>query len=155
MNKQIKYVAVGFLMALVLLSLVCGIRFMMAIAASRAAFVSTAQSPSEKAPIVFNEKGKALFQNKCSACHCIRKTDCIPSLEHAEERLGKPLLYEWIRNSSGVLKSGNKYFTTMVEKFGGVRMTDFPELTNEDIDVIMVYIKQEYLVLNNHATPVL
>jgi hypothetical protein len=67
----------------------------------------------------------------------------------------KKLLYDWIRNSSGVLRSGNKYFNQLVKKFGNVRMPDFPELTNEDIDAILEYIKQEYAIMNNKRTPAL
>lgn len=154
MNKQIHYVARGFLVTVLLLGVAVYIQSVLKTSASPAAVVTTMAPMPEKVLIVINEKGKALFQDKCASCHRIWGTG-IPLLEHVEDKVERPVLYEWIRNSDNVLQSGNKYFNSLVTKFGGVRMTNFPELTNADIDAILEYVRQEYLILNGKATPVL
>ena len=65
-----------------------------------------------------------------------------PLIEGVENRVkDRKLLREWIRNSSKVLKSGNPYFNNLFKEYG-VMMPDFPQLTDEQIDAILNYIKE-------------
>ncbi len=106
-------------------------------------------SPPPTRVITLNSTGKALFQDNCSACHTLR-VDGPASLFSIEQRIpDKRLLYDWIRNSSAVLKSGNKYFNGLVSKFGGARMIDLPHLTDNDITAVLEYIRQADTIRNN------
>ena len=90
------------------------------------------------------EKGKQLFARDCAACHAINKIIDGQSLAGIETRvLDKKLLYSWIRNSEAVLKSGDEYFVNLSKQYNNVRMNSFPNLTDEDIDAILFYIKVE------------
>lgn len=83
------------------------------------------------------EKGKKLFAENCSMCHAVNKTDQ-HMLDDLETRVpDKKLLYAWIRNSEAVLKSGDEYFMKLSKQYNNVRMSSFPNLTDEDIDAIL------------------
>ena len=74
-----------------------------------------------------------------------KQTDNIIHLETIEERVSNcDVLYEFIRNSQGVIESGDPYFVKMYESFNKVPMNSFPGLTNTDIDDILEYIHQAY-----------
>ena len=96
--------------------------------------------PPDTKTVVINERGQQLFQVNCTACHRLRADD-IPGFSNLEQRIPKEVLYAWIRNPDAVLKSGNKYFNTLVSKFG-VRMIGSPQLSDDDIADILEYIRQ-------------
>ena len=148
MNKQIKYIGQGFLLMLLLTGAIAFGNFLLSIHPPSSQASSNSSLPSERV-IVLNLRGKSLFNDNCNACHRLGYGVEGPSLFTIEQRIpDKRLLYDWIRNSSAVLKSGNKYFNTLVSKYGGVRMTDFPQLTDDDITAILEYIQQENTVRN-------
>jgi mono/diheme cytochrome c family protein len=90
-------------------------------------------------------KGKSLFNANCAACHQLDKKMTGPALRNVEERLAeeqgldKEWLYDWIHNSSGLIKSGDAYANKVYNEYGGAAMTAFPQLSNEDIDNILAY----------------
>jgi len=91
---------------------------------------------------VTNSEGKQLFQENCASCHSIDKIIVGPALRGIEERItDKQLLYEWIQNNQKVLKSGEPYFVTLYNEYNKTLMPLFPSLKNDDIDSILVYIK--------------
>jgi cytochrome c2 len=142
MNKEVNYVLQGFLLMLLFLGAIAFGRFLLT-ARVNPAMASVNASPSSTRVIALNSTGKALFQHNCEACHSVWKEMDGLSMFTIEQRIpDKRLLYDWIRNSSAVLKSGNKYFNEQVRKFGGVRMTDFPHLTDDNITDILEYIRQ-------------
>ena len=57
-------------------------------------------------------KGKSLFNTNCAACHKLDKPMTGPALRNVEARLAeeqgldREWLKAWIRNSSGLIKSG-------------------------------------------------
>jgi hypothetical protein len=144
MNKEVNYVLQGFLLTAVVIGALKFSDLLLSIQPlpEKPSMVSVSASPSPRI-IVLNSTGKTLFQNNCEACHSVWKEVDGPSIFTIEQRMpDKRLLYNWIRNSSKVLKSGNKYFNTLVGKYGGVRMFDFPHLTDDDITAILEYIRQ-------------
>lgn len=94
-------------------------------------------------------KGKSLFNANCAACHTLDKKMTGPALRHVEQRLSddegldRAWIYTWIKNSPGVIKSGDAYANKVYNEFGGAAMTAFPQLSNEDIDNILAYTAEE------------
>jgi len=141
MNKELNYILQGVLLIMLIIGAFSLVRFLLASRIRSTQASENASLPSA-AGIVINSKGEALFQENCSVCHSVWKVEGY-SIFKVEQRVpDKRLLYEWIRNSSGVLRSGNKYFNELVQKFGNVRMPDFPHLTDDDITAILEYIRQ-------------
>lgn len=87
--------------------------------------------------------GKALFNSNCAACHKLDKDMTGPSLRGVAERLEKDWLYEWIRNSSKMVKAGDPYAVEIFEKFNKTPMTAFPQLSDADLDNILAYTSEE------------
>jgi mono/diheme cytochrome c family protein len=90
-------------------------------------------------------KGKSLFNANCAACHQLDKKMTGPALRNVESRLAdeqgldKTWIYAWIRNSAGVIKSGDAYANKIYNEYGGAAMTAMPQLSDEDIDNILAY----------------
>jgi hypothetical protein len=64
-----------------------------------------------------------------------------PALKGVEDRWPeKAQLYAWIRNSAAVVKSGYPRAVEVYNEYNKLQMTAFPELTDGDIDAILVYI---------------
>jgi mono/diheme cytochrome c family protein len=87
------------------------------------------------------QDGKALFQANCASCHNPLKDATGPALKGMDERVpSKEWLYKWIRNSAGVIASGDKYANDLYVKWNKTAMTSFPNLTDADIDAIVTYV---------------
>jgi mono/diheme cytochrome c family protein len=90
-------------------------------------------------------KGKSLFNANCAACHQLDKKMTGPALRNVQQRLeeeqglDKTWIYNWIHNSSGVIKSGDAYANKLYAEYNGAAMTAFPQLSEEDIDNILAY----------------
>lgn len=93
--------------------------------------------------------GKALFNANCAACHKLDSKSTGPALRGVEARLSedegldREWLYKWIKNSSALIKSGDKYANKVFNENKKSIMTPFPTLKNEDIDNILAYTAQE------------
>ena len=89
-------------------------------------------------------KGKSLFNQNCAACHALNKKMTGPALANVETRLAgegldKEWIYAWIKNSSGVIASGDAYANKIYNEYNKAAMTAFPTLSNADIDNILAY----------------
>ncbi|PIF00864.1 MAG: cytochrome C [Maribacter sp.] len=90
-------------------------------------------------------KGKTLFNQNCAACHSLNRKMTGPALADVESRLGndegldREWIYAWVKNSSGLIKSGDNYANKVFDEYGGLPMTPFPTLSNTDIDDILAY----------------
>jgi len=89
--------------------------------------------------------GKELFNANCAACHKLDSKSTGPMLRNIEARLAeqegldREWLYKWIKNSSALIKSGDKYAVKVYEANNKSVMTAFPQLSNEQIDNILAY----------------
>lgn len=89
--------------------------------------------------------GKQLFNQNCAACHALDRKMTGPALANVETRLAedegldKEWLYSWIKNSAGVIASGDAYANKIYAEYNQSAMTAFPTLSNEDIDDILAY----------------
>nr|WP_299383269.1 cytochrome c3 family protein [Allomuricauda sp.] len=90
-------------------------------------------------------KGKQLFNQNCAACHALDRKMTGPALANVETRLAedegldKEWLYTWIKNSPGMIKSGDAYANKIYAEYNQAAMTAFPTLSNQDIDDILAY----------------
>lgn len=90
-------------------------------------------------------KGKSLFNQNCAACHALNRKMTGPALANVESRLAeeegldREWLYAWIRNSPGMIKSGDPYSVKIYNEYNQAAMTAFPTLSNQDIDDILAY----------------
>jgi mono/diheme cytochrome c family protein len=89
----------------------------------------------------YAQDGKAIFQQKCAACHAIDKNLTGPALKGVEERWpAKADLYGWIRNSAALIKAGHPRAVAVYAEYNKIQMPAFPELKDADIDAILGYI---------------
>lgn len=93
-------------------------------------------------------EGKALFVEKCAACHPIGRGHDFFFGRIADNEYDPVALYAFIRNSDSVIKSGNVYYSQLFEEYNKTRMTAFPELTDNQIDKIISYIKVKKVFQN-------
>ena len=106
-------------------------------------------------------KGKTLFNTNCAACHNLDRKMTGPALRNVQQRLENDhgldieWLRAWIRNSAGLVKSGDAYANQIFNEYNGTAMTAFPTLTDQDISDILAYtaepVKEEAVV--NGAGP--
>lgn len=94
-------------------------------------------------------KGKSLFNANCAACHKLDKKITGPALRNVEQRLAddhgldREWLAAWIRNSAGMVKSGDSYANKIYDEYNGTAMTAFPQLSDQDISDILAYTAEE------------
>lgn len=89
-----------------------------------------------------HEKGKQLFKANCASCHYADDRKMVgPGLQGTRQRVpGGDWLYEYVRNASAMVESGDAYAVRLYEEYYKMEMTSFPQLTNEDIDAIFDYV---------------
>jgi mono/diheme cytochrome c family protein len=96
-----------------------------------------------------SDAGRTLFRNYCATCHAKdMKTDLTgPALGGTEERWSefpREDLYEWIRNSQASIASGQPRAVELWEEWKPTVMTAWPNLTDEDIESILLYVNDVY-----------
>ncbi len=89
-------------------------------------------------------KGKQIFNQNCASCHSLDRKGTGPALRNVaarleEEGLDSEWIYAWVKNSAGLIKSGDSYANKIYAEYNNTPMTAFPTLTNEDIDHILAY----------------
>ncbi|MFT3825615.1 MAG: cytochrome c [Chitinophagaceae bacterium] len=131
----------GALLCLVLWITASAVQFVVTLKNSEP-FVNTATVAYDNVPVAISSIDPAeLFKDNCATCHNIVKDMTGPALRGIEERVrDKELLHAWIRNSAAVLKTGDPYFTRLYKKWDKAPMNLFPNLTDEEIDVILYYV---------------
>lgn len=87
-------------------------------------------------------KGKELFNSLCAACHKLDSKATGPALRGVAEKHDTEWLYEWIKNSSALIASGDAKAVKLFEENNKQVMTPFPQLSNKDIDDILAYTSQ-------------
>jgi cytochrome c2 len=90
------------------------------------------------------EEGKELFVSQaCAACHdrSMTRTLIGPGLAGVEERWDKrEELYQFIRNPQELIDAKHPYATKLFEEFNQVQMTPAPNLTDSQIESMLMYI---------------
>ncbi len=108
---------------------------------------STAAAGGEEGPCGPGDpaNGKQLFNQNCAACHALDRRMTGPALANVAERLTQEegldceWIYAWIKNSAGVIASGDQYANQIYQEYNQAAMTAFPTLSNQDINDILAY----------------
>ncbi|REE80725.1 cytochrome c553 [Lutibacter oceani] len=87
--------------------------------------------------------GEKLFKSTCAACHKLDKKLVGPALKGVTERREQDWLISWIKDSPGMIKSGDKLAIQVFEENNKLPMTANPHLSDQDIIDILAYTKGE------------
>ncbi len=88
--------------------------------------------------------GKTIFMDKCASCHRVKGPSTGPGLAGFEERgpwTERENIYKWVRNPSSFMQN-DEYTRNLKDAYGGILMTAFPDLANDEIDAIVNYINE-------------
>ena len=91
------------------------------------------------------EIGKNYFRNQCAACHNKNMKDKLtgPALAGSEERWAdypREDLYNWIRNSQGMIADGHPRAVELWNEWKPTVMNAYPNITDVEIESILLYI---------------
>ena len=94
--------------------------------------------------------GATLFRNYCGSCHAKNMKDNLtgPALGGVEGRWGdypREDLYAWIRNSQAMIAQGHPRAVEVWEEWKPTVMTNFPALTDVEIESVLLYINNQYI----------
>ncbi|HNM24660.1 MAG TPA: c-type cytochrome, partial [Saprospiraceae bacterium] len=108
-------------------------------------FVAAVVIQLQAAPTL--EEGKSLFSANCAACHNKNMKDDMtgPALGGVEDRWSaypRKDLYSWIRGSKAMIDAGHPRATELWSKYKPTIMNNFPGLTDEQIESILLYINR-------------
>ena len=92
-------------------------------------------------PVSIHTEGEILFKENCKSCHKIYQDVVGPALAGITERRSRKWLYAFIKNSSRMIQKGDTTAVNVYEKYGRSEMTSFSDLTNSEIDSILIYIE--------------
>lgn len=91
--------------------------------------------------------GESLYRTNCATCHKIARNLTGPALSKVYERYpageDRLWLYEWVRNSPGLIADGDERAVALFEQYNRVAMLPFPNLEDQDIEDILAYVKAE------------
>lgn len=91
------------------------------------------------------KNGEKLFKANCTACHALDKQLVGPALGGVVDRLKKDQnldeawFQKWIKDNKALRASGDKYANEVYEKFNKTEMTQFPNLSDQDVKDILEY----------------
>lgn len=88
------------------------------------------------------QAGGTLFKNNCAQCHAINEKLVGPALKDVHKKHKMPWLINWIRNSSKMVQSGDKYAVQIYNEYDKQQMPSFA-LSDEEITSIVKYIESE------------
>jgi cytochrome c len=143
MNSELKYIVKGVLYTCALIAVIYAAYYIFSYKKTATVEKPSVITQDELKNLPQIVEGKNLFKENCIACHRIHATDQYWFHNIVDNSYDKKDLYAWIRNSDSVIKSGNKYYTAVFNENNKVQMKSFPNLTDEEIDDIIDYIKVE------------
>ncbi len=85
--------------------------------------------------------GEKLFKSVCAACHKLDGKLVGPALLGITEKRDQDWLIAWIKDSPGMIKSGDKLAIQVFEENNKLPMTANPQLSDQDIKDILEYTK--------------
>jgi mono/diheme cytochrome c family protein len=152
MNNELKYIFQGCLWVIVFFITASLINFCFSYKEKDNNVPSTVVIDNDAAINPALYEGRSLYLTNCASCHGINRKLVGPALNGVAERVpDKKLLYEWIRNNKKILQSGNGYFNALYNEYNKMQMTAFPNLTDEQIDKILVYVSSKNI---QHSLPI-
>jgi len=144
--QQVNFLKLPSRLSLLLLAVV--LTFSININAQEAAADSTAvatETPAESG-VGDAAAGETLFKANCAACHKLYKKSVGPALFGVAQKYDTDWLYKWIKDSQGLIASGDQQAIQIFEENNKAVMQSFPGLSNTDIDNILAYTSTEKTV---------
>ncbi|HRD39587.1 MAG TPA: cytochrome c, partial [Bacteroidia bacterium] len=90
---------------------------------------------------VYAQDGKALFKQNCGVCHTTTKQKLVgPGLEGINTTRTEEWLIKWIKDSQGMVKSGDATAIEVYEAGGKMVMPPFAQLSDGDIKAILSFV---------------
>jgi cytochrome c551/c552 len=89
------------------------------------------------------DDGKKIFTSRCASCHNVNKVVLGPALAGVTDRHSEDWIIKFVHSSQKVIKAGDQAAVTLYEKFNKIPMPDHPDLSIENIQGILAYIKSE------------
>lgn len=88
-------------------------------------------------------EGEKLFNENCTACHAVDSKMIGPALRDVHKRPGRSeaWLIKWIRNSPGLIASGDALAVKLYEENNKSNMTNFEFLNEGQVKSILKYIE--------------
>ncbi len=91
--------------------------------------------------------GKELFSANCAACHAKNMVTPAtgPALAGVEDRWAdfpRTDLYKWVRGSGAMVQAGHPRAKALFAEWKGVAMNNFPQLTDEQIESLLLYVQE-------------
>ncbi len=87
--------------------------------------------------------GKKLFNANCAACHKLDKKLIGPALGGVTDRRENEWLQAWIKDNNALRASGDQDAIDIFNEYNGMVMTAYPQLSEQDINDILVYTNGE------------
>jgi mono/diheme cytochrome c family protein len=87
--------------------------------------------------------GKKLFNANCAACHKLDKKLIGPALGGVTDRRDNEWLQAWIKDNNALRASGDQDAIDIFNEYNGMPMTAYPQLSEQDINDILVYTNGE------------
>jgi cytochrome c551/c552 len=88
-------------------------------------------------------EGKTIFSSRCASCHNVNKVVVGPALAGVTDRHSEEWIIKFVHSSQSVIIGGDTAAVRLYEKFNKIPMPDHPDLTAENIQGILAYIKSE------------
>lgn len=89
------------------------------------------------------ENGKRIFETKCSACHTIGGGKRVgPDLKGITEQRSRDWLLKFISDPEKMFQAGDPIATSLLRKFGGIKMPDLG-LSQQEIFDVLSYIASQ------------
>jgi len=96
--------------------------------------------------------GKKLFNSNCGACHKLNEKSIGPALSGVTDKRTNEWLKSWIKDNAAFRASGDADAKAIYEEYGGVAMSAFAFLSDEDIDNILAYTIEGDVVVEEVIT---
>ena len=142
MNKEVGYIMQGFLLLVVVVAAAGAGQFLFSMKPHDTPTTNIPATSNVAIKPDVNSQGAVLFRENCARCHALFKDLTGPGLAGVTKRVtDRKLLYSWVRNSQAALKSGDPYFNGLFKAYSNVAMSSFPDLTDADIEAILLYIE--------------
>ena len=106
---------------------------------NKAGFPEVAQQPQTPA-----SKGERLFKQNCTTCHNMKFDATGPALAGVLGRWNNDTsrIKAYIRNPSKMIEAGDPEAVRAYEKYKPTVMTPFPGLTDEELDQLIAYLRE-------------
>src|SRR5690554_4617864 len=92
----------------------------------------------------FGATGEEVYNKLCMACHSLSNKVLLgPGLHGMSERRSEEWLISWIRDSQGLIESGDEEAIKIFEEYHNVPMPGFPQLSDDEIRALIAYVDEQ------------